>query len=283
MYSTALAVAGGTLGTGGVVPRPLYTASLGCGALLVLALLYAERPPVTRGTVLALVPWMVVAPALHVLATFGGYPPAVEFLFRAPLVYVTAFTVTGISWTSLTQLSRSRLHGGNLPHYLAAMGIGAMSVVVPLVIALGSATPLELALLLGIPVGAAALAGVAYLLLILWRADAAAYTGAVGGLAVYGHTLDAVTTLAAVRLLGETATLHLPAAIAALAGVSPTVAFADVGWLFVPARILVALGVVAAVAPYTRREPSRGYLVLAVVAALGLLPGVQTLFTMTIG
>nr|NIS28553.1 DUF63 domain-containing protein [Actinomycetota bacterium]NIU64024.1 DUF63 domain-containing protein [Actinomycetota bacterium]NIW25823.1 DUF63 domain-containing protein [Actinomycetota bacterium]NIX20692.1 DUF63 domain-containing protein [Actinomycetota bacterium] len=61
------------------------------------------------------------------------------------------------------------------------------------------------------------------------------------------------------------------------AGALPTAELLGVGWLFVAVKLGVAGAVVWLFADFVEDDPRQGYLLLAVVAAVGLGPGVHNL------
>ncbi|MEF8855299.1 MAG: hypothetical protein V5A24_07405, partial [Haloarculaceae archaeon] len=89
---------------GFVLPEPPLLVGLLVATAVVVALLFVVKPPVTERFVPAVVPWVFVGAALHVIYQVGAvfelqiYPPVVESLFSAPAVYLTTFVAMGIAW-----------------------------------------------------------------------------------------------------------------------------------------------------------------------------------------
>lgn len=283
--------AGGLAAVGAVVPgdltAPTFLAVVIVG-VVVTALLYAERPPMTRRAVVALVPWMVVAATLSVLAAEVAYPPSVRPVVAGPGAYLTTYVVVAVAWFAVLQFARGARRAGGQPSYLGAMGVGVALVL--LAALLVSAGRLEIARLFWLavaPIAAAAVAAVVLVLLGLWYTEAAAYTGVVGGLVVFGHALGAIATAVA-GLAGGPETLlsgavrGLLAAVdaGALVGVDPQLL-----WIggFVWAKLVLATAVVVALSTYTHRHPSRGNLLLGAFAALGIVGGVTSLLGFVVG
>ena len=271
--------------------RPLLAPTflaLAATAAVVTAVLYTERPQLTRRAVVALVPWMVVAASLVVLAPRVDYPTAVEPVVRWPGAYVTTYVIVCLVWFALIQVGRGARRRGSLPNYLGAMGVGAVLVVLAAVLLTAEGLGVtQLFWLAMAPIVAAAVAAVVLVLLGLWYTEAAAYTGAVGGLVVFGHALAAIATAVAVvsggdhSLLSGADMLALSNAGAADAiGVDLEVLWA---WSFVWTKLVVATAVVVLLATYTREHPTRGNLVLGLVAAVGIVGGVTSLLTYAVG
>jgi uncharacterized membrane protein len=114
------------------------------------------------------------------------------------------------------------------------------------------------------------------------RPAATTTTGAVGLLALFGHTLDGVSTAIGVDVLGFGERTPLSRLILHAADTLPTAEFMGVGWLFVLVKIGVAGGVIVLFREYVDAEPTEGYALLGFVAAVGLGPGVHNLLLFTV-
>lgn len=280
---------------GFVVPSPVHTAVLVVGTAAVVALLFALRPRVTDGVVLAFAPWMVVGAGLHVVYQFGlragvgGYPAPVEPLFSAPAVYLTTFLLAGLVWAgALVGADATRPGpeaGETVALSLGGVGLLAMVAVVAAVVVEGRAAgdSLEPAVpLVGLVVSLVVTAGV-YRLLALWRPADIAAPGRAGVLVLFAHVFDGVTTTIGVDLLGTGERSALPARIMDFAATLPTEPYLGTGWLFVVVKVLVASLVVVFFADFVREDPVRANLLLAVVAAVGLGPGANNFLLFLFG
>ena len=105
----------------------------------------------------------------------------------------------------------------------------------------------------------------------------------VGGLVLFAHLLDGISTAVAVDVFGTTERSLLPARIMEFAGILPTEPYLGTGWLFVAVKLAVASLIVVAFADYVREEPVRGNLLFAVVIAVGLGPAMNNLFITFLG
>jgi uncharacterized membrane protein len=105
--------------------------------------------------------------------------------------------------------------------------------------------------------------------------DAVAATGSSGLLVVFAHALDGVSTAVGVDFLRASERTPLSAAILEFAGTLPTADPLGVGWLFVIVKLALAAAIVHLFAGYVREDPGQAYLLLAVIAAVGLGPGTQ--------
>lgn len=235
------------------------------GALAIGALLRRERPAVTQPVVLALVPWMVAGASLHVLYQVGAVPPPLAPFFGTPAVYVSTAVVAGATWLLARRFAAS-------PELrLAVVGSGLAIAAVAFAIVVGGVVRLAVPL-------AALVVGVA-LGVVVWRAllnlrpEATAASGLVGLLVLVGHAVDGVATTAGVDLLGFGERSPASRAIMDVAAALPTAEVLGVGWLFVLVKLAVAAAVVVLFSEYVRDEPTQGYSLLGLIAAVGLGPG----------
>lgn len=254
----------------GVPPVP-YLVVLGAVGLAVLLLLYRRRPPVTEFTVAALAPWMAAGGGLYALYQVRAYPSAVAPLFGSPTVYVTVAITAGLVWGVVADRSATGWSPGTAAGILGVTG----TLVLLATFAAGT--------LQGIgPVGWPALALVAALVLtaigraLLERFEYEA-AGAVGTVAVFGHSLDGTSTAVGYDVLGFAEQTPLSRLVIEAGGVLPTAEVVGAGWVFVLVKFALAVGIVALFDEYVRETPTEGYLLLAFVAAVGLGPGVHNL------
>lgn len=266
---------------------PTFLAVAIVGAVATV-LLYAERPALTRRAVVALVPWMVVAATLPVLASQASYPASIRPVVSGVGAYVTTYVVLAVVWFATLQFARGARRAGGQPSYLGAMGVGVTLVLLAaLLLSAGTLDVTRLFWLAVAPIAAGAVAAVVLVLLGLWYTEAAAYTGVVGGLVVFGHALGAIATAVAVLSGGShsllsAATRELLEIVGAgaLVGVNPQLL-----WIggFVWTKLVLATAVVVALSAYTHRHPHRGNLVLGLFAALGVIGGVTSLLGFVVG
>lgn len=276
-------------------PAALLSPSTTFGGLVLAAavvtfLLYAEGPAVNRRTVVAFVPWMVAASALYVFSSLVPYPSLVRSLVGARGAYLSTYFVLGSAWFAMLQFSTG--HGTDeMADYISTMGFGMATILVAFVLLhAGSIAVTRLAWLLVVPV-AAGFAGFAVLLLLgLWYIDAPAYAGVAGGLVVFGQTLEAVSTAFGLGLFETIGHTYLSWKV-----LNWVVAAGATGILPVDDRLLVwacgfiwvkiALATVAVVllTRLVRKRPSLGYLLLGLVAALGITRGVTNIFLIAVG
>lgn len=262
---------------GFALPPLRYLLPLLAAVALVAGSLWRIDPYVSERTVVSLAPWMVVGSSLHVLYQVGLIPAAVRPLFGTPSVYLLTFSVAGAVWV-LALLGRAAMLRVSVPRALAASGTGVALLLVSAALAHGVRTG-SLRLFwpfVGLVV-AVVLTG------LLWAATRYAYpgvatvTGAVGALALFGHTLDGVSTAVGVDLLGFGERAPVSRAVMEVASTLPTADVVGVGWLFVLVKLTVAELVVLLFADYVAHEPEEGYLLLGLVAAVGLGPGAYNL------
>ncbi|QZY00063.1 DUF63 family protein [Halobaculum rubrum] len=254
----------------GLPPLP-YLLAL-AAALAAVGLGLRRRDPDFGGRhVLALVPWMCVGAAGHVLYALGALPAAVMPLFGTPSAYLTTAAVAGTVW--LAALSVDRAGDDAL-----ALGLAGTLALVPTVAGVvdhglsnGTLSPLLPAAGL---VGGAAL-GVGVGVLLYHVRESVRIAGRAGLLAVAAHGIDGVTTAVGIDLLGFGERTPASRLIIEFAAGLPTADALGAGWLFVLVKLAVACLVVVAVAPTVREEPRYGHALLALVTAVGLGPGVH--------
>ena len=262
---------------GFALPPLPYLLPLLAAVALVAGALYRTDPLVSDRTVLALAPWVLVGSALHALYVVEWVPEAVAPLLGTPAVYLTTFVVAGTVWLATLWVDR------NPEQSLVATGSLVAIAVVGYAIALGAANgglrlfwPL-VGLFVAVLLAAA-----------LWAATRRTYpgvtatTGAVGALALFGHALDAVSTAVGVDLLGFGERTPVSRAVLDLAASLPTAETIGVGWLFVLVKLAIAEAVVILFADFVREDPTEGYLLLGLVAAVGLGPGAHNLLLFVI-
>ncbi|MXR41265.1 DUF63 family protein [Halobaculum sp. WSA2] len=227
--------------------------------------------------VLALVPWMCVGAAGHVLYALGALPSALTPLFGTPSAYLTTAAIAGVVW--LVALSLDRADDA------LALGVAGAVALVPAVAGVvdhglsnGTLSP---ALPAAGLVGGAALGVGAGALLYRVR-EPARIAGRAGLLAVAAHGVDGVTTAVGIDLLGFGERTPASRLIIEFAAGLPTADALGAGWLFVLVKLAVACLVVVAVAPTVREEPRYGHALLALVTAVGLGPGVHNALLFTV-
>ncbi|TQQ82798.1 DUF63 family protein [Halonotius terrestris] len=266
----------------GFGPPPLpYLVVLVIAAVGVGYGLLRRRPSVGARHIVGLTPWMAVGSALHVLYAIEGLPSILAPFAGTGAVYLTTAVIVGAVW-----LVADRLDPTTVPAALAATGL---AVLVPaggfalyLGMTRGTLAPYWPA------VGAVATIAVtaaAWLTLRWLRPAATAATGRVGLVAVFGHTLDAVSTTVGVDVLGFGERTPLSRVILEAAAALPTADAIGTGWLFVLVKLGVVGGVIVLFRDYVEDEPTEGYLLLGLIAAVGLGPGFHNLllFTVTAG
>lgn len=243
---------------------------------LIAAGLFRARPPVTERLVLALVPWIVVGAGLSALTRLGEVPASAEPLLGTPAVYLTTFALAGGAW-----LAAIYGPGSASAHRVIAATGGAVLLGVAVLAA--TAGPVALAWPVAGVIVSTAVAALCWWMLRRRRPHAAAVTGKVGGLVVFGHALDGVSTAIGVDALGFAELTPVSRLVLEAAAALPTAGVIGSGWLFVAVKLVVAAAVVALFADYVREEPSQARLLLAAIAAVGLGPGVHNLLLYALG
>ncbi len=255
------------LPAGSTVPSLPYLVGLLVAAALVGWTLVRDSPPVDDRTALALAPWMVAGAATYACSQLGLVPGPVAPLSTSPVVYLTTAVVCGAVW-----LAARRLRERPLRHL--ALGGGAAALV-PVGAAVRSGVRGG-TLALAWPLGGALAAGV--LATGIWAGlnrvrPSVGVTGGAGALVVFGHLLDGVTTAVGIDVLGFGERTPLSRIIIEFGASLPTEPYLGGAWLFVVVKTVLASSVVVLFVDYVREEPREGFLLLALLAAVGLGPG----------
>ncbi|WP_338729707.1 DUF63 family protein [Haladaptatus sp. DJG-WS-42] len=264
------------------IPPLPFVLALFVSLAVVGGALYRRNPPVTRRLVVAFAPWMVVGSSLYVLYQIEGLPSAIAPLFSSPTVYGSTFVIAGAIWAVSSRLPADDWALRSAPGILAATGLLGIFLVAGATLAVGAQSGLMLfwpaiGLLIAVLLAALVWAGIRTGL-----PDIAATTGSAGALVVFGHTLDGVSTAVGIDALGFGEQTPLSRAIIEFAAALPTAEVLGTVWLFVLVKIALATVVVAFLAETVRESPREGYLLLALIAAVGLGPGAHNLLLFTV-
>ena len=269
-----------------VVPDPPVAAGLLAAVVAVGLLLYRARPPVSQRVGLAVAPWMVLGALLHALyqmhrALGETLLPAGAVVVSAPSVYLTTGVFAGVTWLVV-------LRAGTEPAAVARRlaGVGTLALAVVAVYATRAATrefALDPVLPLAGLVGSLALTAVVVRLLVGWRPAVAADAGLVGGLVLFAHIFDAITTAIGIELLDVAERSTAPRVILDIAADLPTADLLGEAWLFVVVKLVLATALVAVFHDYVTEEPAEGTLFFTGIAAIGLGPGAHNFFLFLFG
>ena len=254
------------LPAGSTVPPVPQTVALLAALGAVLWGLRRDAVRVTDHTILALSPWMVAGATVHVVYQLDVLPSSVAPLASSPAVYGTTAVVAGVVWLFAGRTTR--------PLWWLA-GVGVLAVLVPTSVALavasagGTLTPTVP--LLGVAAGAI-MAWITWRLFGAVRPSDATTVGVAGPVVLFAHALDGATTTLGVDVLGFGEKTPLSRIVMEIAGALPTADVIGVGWLFALVKLGLAVAVLALFAGYVRDEPSEGFGLLGLIAAVGLGP-----------
>jgi uncharacterized membrane protein len=270
------------LPSGLVVPPLPYLIGLGIATATVAVFLVSLEPRVEQRHVLAFTPWIAVGASAHGLhqveAAINVYPDWAEPLVAAPAIYVTTFIALGGVWTVLA--FASSLNPDDDDRVALWLGIsGAVAILALFGFAASRGAFVDakpflsaMSVVITIPVT-----------LILYFAMAYVVTGVVararlvGGLVIFAHALDGISTAVGIDVVGTAERSPLPEAIMNFAGQLPASETIGEGWLFVLVKLAIAILIVWAFADYLEEDPVRGNLAFAVIIALGLGPAINNL------
>ncbi|MFC7232777.1 DUF63 family protein [Saliphagus sp. GCM10025308] len=268
---------------GFVLPPWYVVVPLAVVLLGTVALLWVLAPPVTDETVMAFVPWMMLGSTLYVLYQLEQFPASLEALFSAPTVYVTTAAVAGLTWIAGSFLYAAGLQR-SIERFVGIVGTGFAVVFATFTVLIGWQLgtfepfwPVITVVVTGV------VAAIAWVALSLWRTDVAAVTGVTGALVVFAHALDGVSTAIGYDVLGVSEDVPASAFILEVGEMLPTAGYIGGGWLFVLVKVVLALIIVSLFEEYVREEPRQARIVLGLIAAVGLGPGVHNVLLFTVG
>lgn len=264
------------------LPALPYLLVLVVGSAVTAGALYYRRPAVTEATVTAFAPWMAAGGTLYATYQAGLPPEWLAPLVSSPAVYVSVGIIGGLVWAAIGDRSPDSWELAGAPAVLAVGGVALLlgSVLLAAVGSIVGTVEPTLSVSIGIAFVSIVVTVVAWTGLQRLRGRSA--TGTVGGLVVFGHTLDGVSTAVGYDLLGFGEQTPLSRAIIEFGGALPTAELVGAGWLFAVVKVVLALVIVVLFEEYVRSEPTEGYLLLGFVAAVGLGPGFHNLVLFSI-
>lgn len=269
------------LPSGFQVPAWPYLLALVGATCVTVVLIHLLRPPVSERIVLAFTPWMVAGAGLYALYQVSRgstqvFPSLVAPFFSAPAVYLTTFVPAGLVWTATARVPADNWGLRSGPGLLGTTGGALAGIVVGLAIDVGlSRGELDLFWPLVGLVMAGVLGGLVWLLAAQASTRVRA-TGGLGGLVVFAHALDGVSTAIGIAR-GVPEQSPLSRLIIRVGAQLPTPPYVGEAWLFVLVKLVLAVLVAYLLADGLEENPNSTALAFALVAAVGLGPGVHNL------
>jgi uncharacterized membrane protein len=271
------------LPTGFALPSLPYLVAVIVSVAVVAGLLYRLAPPVTPRVVAAFAPWMVAGAAGYVLFQISAVPAVLAPFFGSPTVYLSTFVIVGVLWAGTTRLEADTWSFPSAPSVLLLTGALTAGCVVGVAIATGNArgglSPVwpAIGLLLSALLTGTVWAG------LRRRYPEVHVTGAAGLLVILAHTLDGISTAIGVDVLtGFGEQTPLSQVVLEVGAALPVAGAFGGGWLFILVKVTLGAGVVVLLAEYVEESPREGVLLLGLVAAVGLGPGVHNLVLFTV-
>ncbi|SEH16600.1 Uncharacterized membrane protein [Natronorubrum sediminis] len=248
----------------------------------IVALLWALGPPVTDRTVLAFAPWMMFGSTLHVLHRIDAYPDNLESLFAAPSVYLVTAVIAGSAWIIGIFLYAGGLQP-TIERFVGISGTAFFAVFVMIFLNIGWAVGnFELFWPVISVVIAGAVTAIAWIALSLRYTGVAATTSITGVIVVFGHALDGVSTAIGYDVLGAAEEVPLSRLILEAGESLPTDEYIGAGWVFIVVKVLLAVVILGLFKEYVDERPQQARVVLALIAAVGLGPGVHNVLQFVI-
>jgi Predicted membrane protein len=235
-----------------------------------------QRPTITSSRVLALAPWMMLGAALHVQYVLNALPTAIRPLAGTPAVYLIVAIAAVGTWVSL----ESVIPSAYIAHALASVGTVAAVIAIAGVVFIDPNSIRVTVSVIGIGVSVILSGGVWVMLTRV--VPETRLTVPMGAFAVFGHTLDAVSTAIGIDLLGFGERTPLSALIIEFAAGLPTEAAIGSGWLFIVVKILIVSVVVWVFADIADTAPTQSNILLTIISAVGFGPGVHNLLLFSV-
>lgn len=258
-------------------------------ATLVAILLWTVKVPITKGVMMAMVPWAITGAAVHTLYTTGAYDRWAETFFDPVSVYFTMFTVAGLVWAMMDLGSRVSGETAHDAQYLAAAGTGAALATGAAALSGASGSGIAKTFpAFGGLVAAVVVAALAYVAVNVVYSKPLINTGSLGYVLVFGQTLDATMAALALELFGQRPNYQFGRNVVSTARDVSVVASVGPGWALLFVKILLAMVAVSIFGhllsrSWFRERPEPVYLLMGALTVYGIGPGMHHFFTMVVG
>lgn len=253
------------LPAGSILPPLSYLLVLAGLTIAVGLGLWQASPQISERTVLGLVPWMSAGATLYVSYELAAVPGLLAPLASSPTVYLSVAIMAGAVWLGAIRV-------GKPPARWIAISGGLMTVVGTVGAVIGGNRFAPIGPLLAVVV-AAVVAGLLWWILRAWEPNVEVL-GWAGTMLVFGHAVDAFTTAAGVVHLGFGERSPL-ARVFIDWGAGFAIPVLGEAWLFVLVKLVLAAAVAWLLAPSARHRPREGFLLVTLVTAVGLGPGIH--------
>jgi hypothetical protein len=251
------------------VARPTLVLA-GLAGLVVVAVA-ATNPPIDRRTVRSLLPWMAAVGLLRALAPIVPSGGLVETLFTPPAPTLLTIVLFGIALGGGVAITRIVGEGDSAP-FVTDWGLGFLFVLFVYVLYRAVGVPLDRLVSAATALVVLSLAAlVVYALVFRLTPAVVPVADLTGVAAIWGHALAVPIGIARPPAPAEPF-LRLARELSGTVAIPPA-------WLAISGRLLgvaLALVIVVRFVESARRE-RLAYLLLAVLAGVGLVPGVETI------
>jgi uncharacterized membrane protein len=251
-----------------------YGIGLLVATVLLIDALRTRDVALTDSIAIAALPWAVIAASLSVLTRNIDLPETVSPMLSSPVAYLTVFVLTGCCCLVVPTPEEVENSSPTVPKLLEWCGLLLITPIVAVTLAIDGQKLHLVWPAIGLVVSAA-MTGILWSYLAARSPVTTTRTGVLGIAVLFGHLLDANTTLIGIDVLGFREQTPLPQSILELASTLPIADSLGVGWLFFLIKLVVAIAIVRilAVAVDTHHRP----VLLGVTAVAGLGPGVHNL------
>ena len=224
--------------------------------------------------IISLIPWMAFGASLRVVEVIesggGGGRSIISFLLGNPTVYITTFVILGCVWSIILLLKMDQI----AEKILMVSGLIGFGTTMVILSREGWSNP------------AWSIAGLVVALVVsilVWEvvrrksAEIPKVLGSSGLLVILGQTLDGISTAIGIDILNFREQTPISQMILDIGASLPTANIIGVSWLFVCVKIVLAITLVFLFVDYTKEKPLYARILLIVMIAIGIGPGMHNL------
>ncbi|MFL2521396.1 MAG: DUF63 family protein [Halobacteriales archaeon] len=257
----------------GIPSAPYLIGILICAGIIAMVLWKCEIR-IDEDIIISLIPWMAFGAGLRVVGVMGlkeyGKLESISFLLGNPTVYITTFVILGCVWSVVLLLKRDQIAEKIL------MGSGLI----------GFGTTMVVLSREGWTNPAWSIVGLVVALVVsilVWEAvkrksaEIPKVLGSTGLLVIIGQTLDGTSTAIGIDILNFKEQTPISQMILDIGASLPVANIIGVSWLFVCVKIVLAIALVFLFVDYTKEKPLYARILLIVMIAIGIGPGMHNL------
>ncbi|WP_435320501.1 DUF63 family protein [Haloarchaeobius sp. TZWSO28] len=257
-----------------VLLHPFHTLALVLAVARIFVLMRAKGLYATEELVIGFFPWVAVSAALSVFGQVVVLPEQVLPFLSTPLVYLTAFVLGGHLWLYLANPEQRTPR--EQAESVAITGILCLAPITGATIALSGREVHPLWSLVAVLV-AVSISVIIWAYVDQFHPGVTGNAGLLGFAVVFGHLLDASTTVIGIDIFGLAEQTPLSWEIMKFAATLPTADVLGMAWLFLVVKVVIALGIVY-VFSHAITDARHRSIVLGMAATAGFGPALHNLF-----